>query len=124
MFDELFFLYDKYNLRDIPLLEDFIYKYVFIFKNNNPIDKMILFYNSKNELLLNVELLNKLDNPKIFYISEMINSKNIFHITHNKIMNNHDYELFDNIINTFNNISIKKYKDKYCDYSNSFLIEF
>lgn len=124
MFDELFFLYDKYNLRDIPLLEDFIYKYVFIFKNNNPIDKMILFYNSKNELLLNVELLNKLDNPKIFYISEMINNKNIFHITHNKIMNNHDYELFDNIINTFNNISIKKYKDKYCDYSNSFLIEF
>ncbi len=124
MFDELFFWYDKLDIKNITLLEDFIYKYVFIYKNNNSIDKMILFYNSKNEILLNDELLKKLDNPKIFYVSEMINNKNFFHITHNKIINNHDYVLFDNIINTFNNFSLKNYKDKFCDYSRSFLIEF
>ena len=91
MDDELFFLYEKYDIKP-SFLEDFIYKYLYVFKNSNDVDKMIVFSDKNLKFDLNERLMNKLKNARIFSAFEASYNITFFHVTHNNIIDEEDIE--------------------------------
>ena len=118
MDDELFFLYQKYNVNP-SFLEDFIYRYLYNFKNINEVDKVIVFHDRKSELNLNQNIIKKLKNARIFNAFNDINGLSFFHITHSNVVEKEEIDILNDLLK---NYKYELYKDKYCEYSITFTI--
>lgn len=118
---ELLYLLKRLEIGDISSFEEFIYYYLFMYKNLNKVEKMIVFKSDKENYNLN-EKINDYFDVELFIVEAPINC-NLFHITHKDKISENDIETLNLIKNTYSKIKFEDYKDNYCPYSISFNIK-